>query len=168
MKMMLRSVIMRSVIMRSVIMRSVITQKSKIYYFTFGKCIRMIFLDRWVVVNLSNLREAIVGKSKRFRHYRSDLDDIMILHLQYCLGPHKPEGPLRSQRPLADNGLLGWSLREAAFIKHFMSYLGWRDASINHFNRGLHSFRRIVVDFCVVSVIEFLRDAEPFQSLLAS
>ena len=52
---------------------SSVTWRADQEWFSWSAWFRMIFLDRWVVVNLSNLREAwldIIGKSKRFRHYR--------------------------------------------------------------------------------------------------
>ena len=54
------------------------------------------------------------------------------------------------------------------FIEFFNRLLGWSEVGIYNLNRGRKSFRRIVVNFFVISVIEFLRDAEPFKSLLAS
>ena len=86
------------------------------------------------------------------------------------LGPHSSEsdGPPRTQvKPeFAGINCLGW--KDAARMKLLNRYLGWRDACINRFDRGSMRLISIVVNFCVVRVIEFLRNAKPFKSLLAS
>jgi hypothetical protein len=45
---------------------------------------------------------------QRLKTFNFSLSRIALFNLQYCLGPHKSEGPLRSQQPqAAENGLLG-------------------------------------------------------------
>ena len=85
------------------------------------------------------------------------------------LGPHSGEsdGPPRTHKSeFAGINCLGW--KDASCIKLFNRYLGWRDACINRFDRGSMRLISIVVNFCVVRVIEFLRNAKLFQSFLAS
>ena len=86
------------------------------------------------------------------------------------LGPlsSKSDGPPRTQVKPEFAGINCLGRNNAACIKLFNRYLGWRDACINRFDRGNMRLISIVVNFCVVRVIEFLRNTKLFQSILAS
>jgi len=89
------------------------------------------------------------------------------VRLHNCLGPPESRNSRSGGRRqgIADSNRARRGTRRALRI---LSYLGWRDACINRFNRGCMSTISIVVNFCVVRVVEFLRNPKPFQSLLAS
>ena len=89
------------------------------------------------------------------------------VRLHNCLGPSESRRCRSGGRRqgIADSNRTRRETRRALRI---LSYLRWRDACINRFNRGCMSTISIVVNFCVVRVIEFLRNAKLFQSLLAS
>ena len=92
------------------------------------------------------------------------------VRLHNCLGPPESRNSRSGGRRqgMVDLFPANRTRRGTRRALRILSYLRWRDACLNRFNRGCMGTISIAVNFCVVRVVEFLRNAKLFQSLLAS
>ena len=97
-------------------------------------------------------------------------NSLSTVRLQNCLGPPESHNSRSGgRRPgMVDLFPANRTRRGTRRALRILSYLRWRDACLNRFNRGCMGTISIAVNFCVVRVVEFLRNAKLFQSLLAS
>lgn len=97
-------------------------------------------------------------------------NSLSTVRLQNCLGPPESRNSRSGgRRPgMVDLFPANRTRRGTRRALRILSYLRWRDACLNRFNRGCMGTISIAVNFCVVRVVEFLRNAKLFQSLLAS